>query len=184
MLLKLNKHNKTVRNYTPPYDVVRNFDDIDVKAPESEQVEGLLWIPAVLVGRFLGQFKFLVNEADEMFSVGVMRVVEIVAKRKHAGDKIGAVCNRQCIREIENYINNLDGIVKVSTSTRYNNLNDGKHTPCHFGMAFIKHTMKGITVDDHTEFYLNDAAEAYDLDLTNLTVSEKRKLADAMNLKN
>lgn len=182
MLIKLNALNRRVFHYDPPYAVTRNFDDIDIAAPHKEQVEGLLWIPAVLVSRFLGQFPTLRHEADEMFSVGVLRVCEIVAKGGKAGHEIGAVCNLQCRREIENYVNNLDSVVTISTSTRYNNLNSGKHTPSHQGMAFVKHWL--ATEDDHTEFYIEDAAEALDLKdpvMSKLTMKQRRKLVDVMN---
>lgn len=182
MLIRLNALNRRVRHYDPPYTVSRNFDDIDTNAPQQEQVEGLLWIPAMLVSRFLGQFPTLRPEGDEMFSIGVMRVVEIVAKGQHAGDKIGAVCNMQCRRCMEDYVNNLDSVVSVCTSTRYNNLNSGKHTPSHQGMAFVKHWLS--TEDDHTEFYLEDAAEVLELDIMNLpklTIKQKRKMIDVMN---
>src|SRR6056297_2980615 len=119
MLVKLNKLNKGSAHYNPPFPVVRHFDDIDRNAPADQQIENLVWIPALLVSRFLYQFPYLQNEADEMFSVGLTVVVEEVNKKGLPGDRIGAIIHTNACAAIEDYCNGITAVVKFSTRTRY-----------------------------------------------------------------
>lgn len=177
MLVKLNKANKGTAHYKPPFPVTRHFEDIDRDAPENEQIENLIWIPALLVSRFLHQFPFLRNEADEMFSVGVEVVVDEVYKDGTPGDKIGAVIHTNACAAIEAYCNNINSVVKVSTRTRYKNLQKMKETPSN-----VRLTAQAVTSDDDTELIVRDAAEFLGIDLQNMTLKEKRKLAEVLEL--
>jgi hypothetical protein len=176
-MIRLNPKVKTVRHFEPPFPVTRHFDPVDTSAPLNEQIESLLWIPATLVSRYLGQFPYLENEAEEMFSVGYEQVMAIVHKGGHSGDKIGAVCNVQCRYHIEAYCNGLNSVVKVCTKTRYNNRNFGKPTPSHKKLVAGRHRHD----DDHTELLLRDAAQTLQLDLDNLSLRQKRLLWDILN---
>ena len=177
MMIRLNPQSKAVRSYTPPFPVTKNFDDIDTDAPLNEQIEGLLWIPATLVGRYTGQFPILINEADELFSIGVQQVFDVVHKQKFPGDKIGGIVNIQCRYHMEAYCNNLNSVVKVCTKTRYNNRNNGKPTPSHKKLVAGRHRSD----DDYTEVLLRDAAESLQIDLENMTLREKRQLWDVLS---
>jgi len=177
MLVKLNKRNKGTAHYKPPFPVIRNFDDIDREAPANQQIENLIWIPALLVSRFLYQFPFLRNEADEMFSVGLEVVVDEVHKEGVPGDRIGAVIHTNACAAIEAYCNNINSVVKVSTRTRYKNLQRMKETPHH-----IRLTAQAVTEDDETELIIKDAAEFLGIDLKNMGLKDKRKLAEVLEL--
>lgn len=179
MMIKLNPKIRRVARYEPPYAVARNFDDFDASAPVNEQIESLLWIPATLVSRFIGQFPFLEAEGDELFSIGVLRVCEIVNGGKFGPEKIGAVCNVQCRREMENYCNGLNSVVRVCTSTRYENRNKGRDTPKHVKMTDYGRATS--VTDDHTDMLLRDAAQVLGYDLGDLTLKQKRKLAQILS---
>lgn len=177
MLVKLNKLNKGSAYYDPPFPVVRHFDDIDRSAPVDQQIENLVWIPALLVSRFLYQFPRLHSEADELFSVGLEVVVEEVNKRGNPGDKIGGIIHTNACAAMESYCNNINSIVKVSTRTRYKNREKSKPNPSH-----IRLTSDRSSYDDNTELILRDAAESLGIDLERMTLKEKRKLAEVLEL--
>lgn len=177
MLVKLNKLNKNSASYVPPFPVVRHFDDIDREAPTDQQIMNLVWIPALLVSRFLYQFPYLNSEADELFSVGLEVVVKEVNKEGIPGDKIGAIIHTNACAAIEEYCNNLDSVIRISTRTRYKNLERAKRTP-----ASSKLKSDRFTTDDDTELILRDAAEFCGIDLENMTLKEKRKLAEVLEL--
>ena len=65
MMVKLNMRNHTCRHYDAPFEIQRNFDDPSDNMTNEEVVNHLLWIPALVTARFLGQFQFLKSEADE-----------------------------------------------------------------------------------------------------------------------
>jgi hypothetical protein len=174
MMIKLNPKIKSCLHYDPPIAVTRHFEDVNTDDSAETQIEQLSWIPALLVSRFLGQFPFLHAEADELFSIGICKVVMIVADRAHAGDKIGAVVNVQCRRAMEDYANSLNTIVAVGTTTRYKNLNRGVDTPHHSRLD--SESPKLVTVDDLTETYVADAAHALGIDVARMTLRDKRKM--------
>ena len=171
MLVKLNKNNKGKASYEPPIPVVRNFDDIDRSAPPDEQIEGLLWIVAVLVCRFLHQFPFLYREGDELFSVGMIVVVDSVHNTDTPGDKIGSHIHTNACSAMEAYCNNLDSVVNMTTRTRYRYKERGKEIP-----TDIRLTAEAVVEDDHTEIIVRDAAKTLGIDLENATLHEKRRL--------
>jgi len=176
MMIKLNRRDRSCLHYDPPIPVTRCFDDIDTDAPTDVQIEQLLWVPAVLVARFHGQFPTLHSELDELFSVGMLTVCEVVNAGKHDGDKIGGVIHVACVRAMEDYCNNLNSIVKVSTTTRYTNHKRGIETPSHKRMV-----MDHSSVDDQTELMIRDAAEALGLDTENMDAKQKRRLFEALS---
>jgi len=178
MMIKLNPKIKSCLHYDPPIEVTRHFEDVDTDANAETQIEQLAWIPALLVSRFLGQFPFLQSEADELFSIGICKVVMIVAERKHTGNKIGAVVNVQCRRAMEDHANSLNSIVAVGTTTRYINLGKGVETPSH--KRLDSESPKLVTHDDHTELYIRDAARALDIDIETMTLRDRRKLKEAL----
>jgi len=175
MLIKLKKGGK-VAEYNPPVEVVRHFDDIDTESPATDQIEKLLWIPASIVARFLGQFPFLRNETDELFSIGCTIVAKTVSESKFSGDKIGAVCNVRCIRAMEDYVNGINSMVKVCTTTRYENLKNGIETPVHTSLT----SCMGVE-DDHTEVMVRDVCERLGYDRDNLTLKQKRRVWEELS---
>lgn len=177
MLVKLNKLNRGVAFYNPPIPVVRNFDDIDRKAPANDQIDALLWIPALLVCRFLHQFPFLKNEADELFSIGMMTVVDLVHNSDHPGHKIGAIVHTDSCAAMEAYCNNLNSVVNVHTRTRYRNRKAGKQTP-----ESVKLTHQATVEDDLSELLVRDAAEFLGIDLEKATLNDKRRIARTLGL--
>lgn len=173
-MIKLNPSVRGVCHYEPPVPVVPHFEDIDVSAPIDEQIENLLWIPASLVCRFLYQFPHLGNEADELFSIGLQKVVESVTSGKYAGEKIGSVVTVKCRRAMEDYANNLTSVVKIGTTTRYENYRNGIDMP---SCQALSETSTPNAVNDTTAIVIEEAAEHLGIDLENMTLSEKRKLA-------
>ncbi|MCP4896278.1 MAG: hypothetical protein GY906_04820 [bacterium] len=171
MLVKLNRSNLSCARYTPPVPVTQNFEDIDTSLPNAEQSDLLLWIPALLVSRFLAQFPFLKNESDELFSIGTLTVLETVDSGKYGGDKIGAICNVKCCRAMEDYINGLNSVVKVCTTTRYENLKKGIETPVHHPLC-----SNVGTEDDHSEIEVRDACDVLGYDVESLTLRQKRRV--------
>jgi hypothetical protein len=178
MMIKLNPKIKSCLHYDPPIPVTRHFEDVDVDADAETQIQQLTWIPALLVSRFLGQFPFLQSEADELFSIGICKVVMIVAERKYKGNKIGAVVNVQCRRAMEDHANALNTIVAVGTTTRYINLGKGVETPSHCRLDTDNPKM--VTNDDHTELYILDAAHSLGIDIETMTLRDRRKLKEAL----
>lgn len=176
MMIKLNPKNKTCFHFEPPFEITRHFDDVDTDAPANEQIEQLLWIPAVLVSRFHGQFPTLYSELDELFSVGMLTVCEIVNERKHSASKLGGVIHVSCVRAMEDYCNSLNSVVKVGTTTRYLNHQRGIETPSHQRMS-----SEHATYDDQTELHIRDACEALGVELSGLNTKQKRKLYEALN---
>ena len=178
-MIKLNPNNHEAFRYVPPIPVGCFFGDIDVEAPANEQVECLLWIPATLVARFRHQFPHLCCESDELFSIGVSKVVEVVNRFEFPGNKIGAVCNIQCRRAMEDYANGLNSVVKVCTTTQYENRRRGITTPS--SSAFNHNNSQGISFeDDPTELLVRDAADSIGVDIKSMTRSQKRKLAEVL----
>lgn len=177
MLVKLNKLNRGVAFYDPPIEVVRNFDDIDRDAPADEQIESLLWIPALLVCRFLHQFPFLKNEADELFSIGMLTVVDTVNNSDHPGHKIGAIIHTLACADMEAYCNNLNSVVNIHTRTRYRNRMAGKDTP-----ESVRLTHQATVEDDQSELIVSDAAEFLGIDLDRASLAEKRTIARTLGL--
>lgn len=177
MLVRLNRLNRGMAHFVPPIPVVRNFEDVDRDAPDDEQIDALLWVPTILVCRFLHQFPFIKNEGDELFSIGLMVVVDTVKNTKHPGHTIGAVVHTNCVAAMERYCNDLDSVVSVSTFTRYKNRNAGKDTP-----ESVKLTHQAVVDDDCTELYVRDAAEFLGFDLNSATLAQKRQLARTLGL--
>lgn len=178
MLIRLNKLNRGMAFYEPPIEVVRNFDDIDRSAHPDQQIEALLWIPAALVCRFLHQFPYLTNEADELFSIGVLVVIETVKNTKVSGEKIGAHVHVKACAEMEAYGNNLNSVIKVATRTRYRRRNKNKHTPSTVRLA----SEMALVEDNETEFVLRDAAEFLGINLETATQAERERLAHTLGL--
>lgn len=179
MLVKLSKLNRGMAHYEPPIPVVRNFEDVDRDAPVDEQIDALLWIPAVLVCRFLYQFPFVKSEADELFSIGLFIVVDTVNNTKHPGHKIGAIIHTNCVAAMERYCNDLNSAVSVSTFTRYKNRNANKETPK--SVKLTNATMLR-TEDDDAEFIVQDAANYLGIDLETASLKERRLLARTLGL--
>lgn len=177
MLIRLNRLNRGMAHFDPPIPVVRNFEDVDRDDPDDEQVDALLWVPTILVCRFIHQFPFLKNEAEELFSIGLFVVVDAVKNTKHPGHKIGAIVHTNCVAAMERYCNDLDSVVSVSTFTRYKNRNAGKDTP-----ESVRLTHQAIVEDDQTELLVRDAAEFLGIDLSKATLSDKRQIASTLGL--
>lgn len=175
MLIRLNKRNHRRVKYKPPFEVIRCFDDVDRDAPGEEQIEALLWIPWMLVCRFIAQFPTLRSEADALFSEGYMVVVDKVMNTKYPSEKIGAVINVAACKAMEDYANRLNSVVYVSHDTQYNNLKKGKQTPHH-----VKLVSDLTTEDDHAELLVRDAAELLGVDVDNMTLKEKRRIQEVL----
>lgn len=170
-MIKLNPHNRAVRFYQPPIAVKTYFGDVDVHLDTQTQLDQLLWIPAVNVSRFIGQFPYLESEGDELFSIGTAKVWETILEAGFPGNRIGAVCNIRCRRAMEDYCNNLSSAISISTSTRYKNRRQGVRTPS-------SQNIEGsdITQDDDSAILINDACEVLGFDSSNLSLRQKRKL--------
>lgn len=176
-MIKLKTHNTECAIWNPPIPVEKHFGPVDITADQETQIKQLSWIPALLVCRFLGQFPHLWPEADEMFSIAMLKVVETVASNdgEFDGDKIGSVCNVRGRRAIEDHANGVYSAIKICTTTRYENRKKGIQTPVSGGVSeWISHE------DDHTELIVKDAANALGFDLENMTRSERKALAEAL----
>lgn len=177
-MIRLNTMDKTCCFYEPPIPVDRHFGEVDTSAPADEQINALLWIPAVLVSRYMSQFPRLRSEGDELFSIGVTTVVEVVNSGQYGSDQIGSVTNVKCRRAMEDFANNIDRPLKVCKTTQYENRKRGVQTPKRAGSAHPSHQAKHY--DDHSHLYLQDAAEMLGYDLDNLTRRQKKRLAEAL----
>jgi len=177
MLIRLDPKNRGMYRYEPPIEVVKTFGDIDREAPIDDQIADLLWIPASLVCRFVFQFPFLRSEADELFSIGVMVVVDKVNNSDAPGHVIGAHVNLKTQVKMEEYANSLNSIAGPTTRTRYEKIKGGILTPTHCRL-----TSEDRVVDDETELLVRDAAEHLGYDLNNMTLNQKRKLADTLEV--
>jgi len=127
MMVRLNTYSKKVRHYDPPFPVERHYGAIEQEWTNQQKVEKLLWIAASLTSRFLGQHPFLISNSDELFSIGCLKIVETV-DRGYPLDTLGAVCFTNARRGMEDFINGLDSVIKVGTTTRYKNKKIGKTT--------------------------------------------------------
>jgi hypothetical protein len=180
MLIRLNEGVKETAPYDPPFFVERRvgriagdeYRSVDRSLPDDDQIAELLWVPALLVSRFLYQFPFLVNEADEMFSIGVQVVVDKVKNSDVSGDVIGSHVYEKGRAVIEDFANSLDVIVASSTRTKYTELKKGKPLPKHVKLAPTQHVE-----DELTDLYFRDAVETLGYDPENLTLSQRRKVA-------
>jgi len=171
MLIKLNKNSPKVGRFIPPFAIPQTFEDHNPEDTIDDQIVGLLWIPATIVARFLGQFPFLENEQEELFSIGLLTVTKVVNSGKHKSNLVGAVCHVSCVRAMEDYCNNLDSVVLIATSTRYLKRNARKEVPSH---CALPDTL--CVTDDHLELEIRDAAEVLGYDIDSLTLKQKRKL--------
>ena len=176
MMVKLNMRNHTCRHYDAPFEIQRNFDDPSDNMTNEEVVNHLLWIPALVTARFLGQFQFLKSEADELFAIGCLKLTEIVSSGKYPMNRIGAVVNVAVVRACEDYCNNINSIVKVCTTTRYENRKRGVATPSHQRMT---HDME--TSDDYTALIVEDACFALGLDFDALTRKQRQQVWEKLN---
>ena len=179
-MIRLNARNYEVARYVPPMTVEHFFGDVDVTADANDQVECLLWIPATLVARFRHQFPHLRPESDELFAIGVAKVVDVVNRGGYEGGKIGAVCQVKCRRAMEDYANSLGSVVKVCTTTQYENRRRGVTTPS--SSAFNHYNSGSLSFeDDPTELIVRDAAASIGVTIgEKLTRSQKRKLAEVL----
>ncbi len=177
MLVKLNEDVEKQAPYDPPVEVTRHFTDPNRDAPASEQIEFLMWIPAAMVSRFLFQFPFLRDEADELFSIGVEVVAEKVADQTLSGSIIGSHITTLCMYRMEEYANSLDSVVNTSTRTRYTNFHRGKETPRN---SRLTHDTS-IQPDNH-EVILADAVRKFGKPLDEMNLTERRELARMLGL--
>lgn len=177
MLIRLDPTNRGMYRYEPPIEVVKTFGDIDREAPIDDQIADLLWIPAMLVCRFVFQFSFLRSEADELFSIGMMVVVDKVNNSDAPGHLIGSHVNCLATVKMEEYANSLNSIAGPTTRTRYEKIGKGILTPTHSRL-----TSEDRVVDDETELLVRDAAEFLGYDLENMNLNQKRKLADTLGV--
>lgn len=166
-MIRLNPRNPQCCHYEPPVPVERHFGPPDPDRP----VESLLWIPAVLTSRFMAQYPRLRSEGDELFSAGVASVVETIHQDRWPLDKVGAVCQIRCRRAMEDYANSLTSVVKVCTTTRYENRKKGVRTPR--SQRLVAPTSVG---DDMTDLILRDAAEAVGVDLSDMSQKDRLRL--------
>ena len=171
MMIKLNRRNHTYRHYKAPFEILRTFDDPSEDMSSDEVVTHLLWIPALVTARFLGQFQFLKSEADELFAIGCLKLTEIAASGKYPMSRIGAVANVAIVRACEDYCNNLNSLVKVCTTTRYENRKRGVATPSHQRMSNDMETS-----DDYTALIVEDACLALDLEFDSLTRKQRQQI--------
>lgn len=177
-LIKLSNYSRRVSYYRPPFEITRHFDDVDTDADPNTQIEQLLWIPAVLVGRFVGQWPCLESEADELFSIGVQTVVETVHRGAFSGEKIGAIVNVNCRYAMESYANNLGSALNISTTTRYVKRKEGKKCPRGFSLGAAT---KNLTESDSmVELEVKDACEMLGYNRSNLSTKQKRRLWEVL----
>lgn len=174
MLIRLNKKIQGMVKYNPPIPVEVNTEISDSMS-DDERITALLWIPSMLVCRFLYQFPFLKTEADELFSIGLFVVVDTVKNSPIEADKIGAHININCCSAIEEYCNNLNSVVSVKTRTRYRNKKDGKETP-----RSIRLTHEAKSVDDNTELLIKDVCEHLGVDVKTMSNAVKRQIVEIL----
>lgn len=174
-MIRLKLHNTECALYDPPFPIERHFGTVDTDADQETQIKQLSWIPALLVCRYLAQFPHLWPEADEMFSIAMLKVIETIEESRFDGSKIGSVCNVRGRRAIEDYANGLYSAIKICTTTRYENKKKGIVTP---RSSMISDRMNQY--DDQTELLVTDAAAALGIDLSSMSRADKRALAEAL----
>lgn len=185
MLFKLKKNSPGVYHYKPPIEIPRLPVGADPKCgidrtmPEDEQIKCLLWVPALLVCRFLFQFPVLHSERDELFSIGLMELVSTVKDNPEIpGNKIGAYVNINACAAMEAYCNNLGSAITIHTRTRYRCKEQGKETP-----ESVKITAEAeVRDDDFTELVIADACAMLGIDLETATSQERNELARTLGL--
>jgi len=171
MLIMFNPHIKQSAYFKPPVPVTLNFDGIDRTASKDDQVTDLLWIPAFLVARFLYQFPALRPESDELFSEGVLAVVEVVNDESVSTEDIERKCAMFCSHRMQQYARALYLPVSVSGPTQYSKRRSGDKIP-----KGTSSPVEATIEDDHSELLIRDALESYGFDLDNLTTKQRRKL--------
>ena len=185
MLFKLNKSNPGVYSYDPPIEIPKlpegadPYGGIDRNKPDDDQINALLWVPALLVCRFLFQFPVLHCERDELFSIGLFTLVDTVKNRPDIpGDKIGAYVHTNACAAMEAYCNDLGEAIPVNTRTRYRHKQRGKELP-----ESVRLTAEAeVRDDDHTEYLLAEACRVNGIRLETATLNEKRQLARTLGL--
>ena len=167
-------------SYDPPIPVSRNFQEHDPNQSKQDQVTGLLWIPAFLVSRVIYQFPYLKSEADELFSIGLLKLVELVDEAAVSGEQMDSKAMSVCLYWMEHYCNNLNSPMSIGTTTRYRNLRGGDPVPKRIAMT------PGLNepgaVSDMTEIIVSDAVKALGIDLSIAPLSEKRAIAKSLGL--
>ena len=136
-------------------------------------------MPALLVCRFLYQFPVLHSERDELFSIGLLTLVDIVKNRPNIpGSRVGAYVHTNACAAMEAYCNDLGSAILIHTRTRYRYKQQGKETP-----ESVKLTAEAeVRDDDSTELIVADACHALGINLETATLNQKRQLARTLGL--
>lgn len=137
-----------------------------------EKLKSVLWIPAYLVSRMIGQFPHLENEADEMFSIGVENAVEILTDPKYNSryDIINGIVYVQTQKAMETWANSLQSVVRMGNTTRYRNWHNGIKSPKSISLGRpVAHNY-----DDMLELEVKDTVESLGFDINNMTYTQKR----------
>ncbi len=164
--------------YIPPFPVTMPTEEpIDRSLPLDDQIMALTWIPAILVSRFLYQYPNLDSEADELFSVGIEVVVDMVNRDDVDGDDLIAWTVVNARRTMEVYASGLDSVVKVCQSTRYNRAKQGRKVPSSGEL-----TEHGGAGTDDTERIIELACQALDLDIRSASFADRKQIADYLGL--
>lgn len=155
---RLNPRDSRRAPYVPPIPVEPYFGEITVDMPYEDKIKRTLWVPASLVSMMVGQYPHLRKEDDEMFSIGVEIVCDTMADEKY-NDRYEIITGIVAVRAqkaVETYANGLFSVVKVSTTTRYQNRARGIRTPRCKNVSRVMN----IQYDDMTEMQIKDAMEA------------------------
>jgi len=171
-LYRLNPADRRRISYCPPIPVEPFFGVITPETPLDEKLNSVLWIPAYLVSRIVGQFRNLENEADEMFSIGVQLALEILSDEKYHDryDIINGIVYVQCQKAMETWANGIQSVVKLGNTTRYRNWRKGVKSPKSIAIG------RPVADDNHDvlEMEIRDVIDSLGFDPNNMTPAQKR----------
>jgi hypothetical protein len=169
------------RLYNPPIPVDRTVENanapIDRNDPIDVQIERLLWIPTYLVGRFLYQYPCLESEADELFSVALEVLIDMIHSDVNARNiKSHTIVNATF--EMEKYANQLDSVVVTSTKTRYLKQKEGEEVATSFRLR----SDDSFVEDEEHLILIEEACESLGIDIEGASLAERRQLARKLEL--
>jgi len=132
MIIRLRTHVRGSKFYDPPVKTDLFYSDEEfalaiAQGRVPQAIESNIPFVTFLVSRFLFQFPWLENEADELFSIGIIEYAQVIRDHeKYNGKSLRAVSMVKAQRKIEEYASGIGCLISCSLTTRYKNVKVGK----------------------------------------------------------